>query len=32
MTDKKNKGVARTALIVALVAIGLYISTIVLNG
>jgi uncharacterized membrane protein YiaA len=33
MTDKKNnKGVAKTALIVGIVAIGVYIATILLNG
>jgi hypothetical protein len=32
MANKENKGVGRTALIVAIVAIGLYAATIVLNG
>jgi hypothetical protein len=32
MAEKKNKGVGRTALLVAIVAIGLYVATIVLNG
>jgi hypothetical protein len=32
MTEKKSKGQGRTALIVAIVAIGLYVATIVLNG
>ena len=32
MAEKKNKGVGRAALIVAIVAIGLYVATIVLNG
>jgi hypothetical protein len=31
MAEKKNKGVGKTALIVAIVAIGLYAVTIVLN-
>ena len=32
MAEKKSKGQGRTALIVAIVAIGLYLATIVLNG
>jgi len=32
MAEKKSKGQGRTALIVAIVAIGLYLATIMLNG
>jgi hypothetical protein len=31
MADKNNRGVGKTALLVAVVAIGLYVITIVLN-